>query len=387
MIRRPPDQKKDYRLFLIAILCGSFACALVDAVFNNFLNDRFAISSLQRTVLELPRETPGLIVMFVSALFFFACNRRLAMISQFIAAAGALLIGIASTGYTVMLAWLFIFSLGQHMFMPLHSAIGMELAKGGKTGKMLGQFQGAGNFAAIAGSFAVFLGFKYLGLSHSATFVGAAACFVLAGFILWGMEKGKPLPTSTRFRFRKEYRLFYILNVLHGTRKQIFITFAPWILVTVYNQPTQALATLFAIGGVIGIFFKPMLGRAIDRYGERAILAGEAIILVFVCLGYGYAKKFFPFDTALMIASTCFVVDQLLFSVGMARATYLKKIAVNPSEVTATLTTGVSIDHIFSITIALVGGFIWQSVGYEYFFVLGACIALTNLYFALKVRT
>ena len=56
----------------------------------------------------------------------------------------------------------------------------------------------------------------------------------------------------------------------------------------------------------------------------------EAVILVFICLGYGFARRLFSESTAIVVAWTCFVIDQLLMSVGMARATYLKKIAVQP---------------------------------------------------------
>jgi predicted MFS family arabinose efflux permease len=201
------------------------------------------------------------------------------------------------------------------------------------------------------------------------------------------MKKNKPVPLTSRFTFRKEYKLYYILTILYGTRKQIFLTFAPWILVTVFLQPTQAIATLLTIGGVIGIVFKPLLGRAIDQYGERTIIAGEAVALIVVCLGYGFSRKLFPVTVALIIASACYVVDQLLMSVSMARATYLKKIARDPQEVTSTLTAATSIDHVFSISIALLGGIIWKTVGYEYIFLLGAVIALINLFFALRIQT
>jgi nitrate/nitrite transporter NarK len=162
-----------------------------------------------------------------------------------------------------------------------------------------------------------------------------------------------------RFQVRREYRLFYWLNVLYGTRKQIFLTFAPWVLVTVFQQKTQVLATLLTIGGIIGIFFRPMLGKAIDKLGERFILASEAVILIFVCLGYGFARNIFPEETALFIVFACYIVDQVVIAVTIARATYMQKIAVAPEDVSQTLTMGVSIDHIFSIFIAVLGGVVW----------------------------
>ena len=55
--------------------------------------------------------------------------------------------------------------MGQHLFMPLASTIGMELARAGQDGRRLGQINSIRNLAAILGSFSVVLGFKYLGFT------------------------------------------------------------------------------------------------------------------------------------------------------------------------------------------------------------------------------
>jgi predicted MFS family arabinose efflux permease len=112
----------------------------------------------------------------------------------------------------------------------------------------------------------------------------------------------------------------------------------------------------------------------------------EAAVLVFVCIGYGFAKMIFDGETAFHIAAACFILDQMLISVGMARATYLKKIALKPEDVSQTLTMGVTIDHVFSISIALVSGLIWNSLGYQYVFLLGALISVINLFSASRIR-
>ena len=286
-----------------------------------------------------------------------------------------------------MLIWLFIFSIGQHLFIPLNQSIGMDLSVKGQEGRRLGQFSAVANLAMILGSFAIFLGFKFFHftfqLSYSIAFLG----FLMVAGFFYMMQKDQPYAARTKFQLRKEYRLFYWLNILYGTRKQIFLTFAPWVLVTVFRQKTQMLATLLTLGGVIGVFFKPLLGRAIDKLGERFILTSEAVFLVFVCLGYGYSRELFSESAALIITSACFIADQLLLSVGMARATYLQKIAVRPEDVTQTLTMGVTIDHIFSISVALLGGFIWVACGYQFVFLLGAAIAVLNFFSAWRVKT
>jgi predicted MFS family arabinose efflux permease len=187
-------------------------------------------------------------------------------------------------------------------------------------------------------------------------------------------------------KLHKEYRLFYLLNVLSGSRKQIFITFAPWVIVTIFNQPTQTIATLMTIGGIIGILFQPFLGRMIDRLGERFVLAAEAVLLVGVCLGYGFSRFVLPVNVAFIAVCVFYLFDQMLFSVGMARSMYIKKIALQPADVQAALTAGVTIDHIFSITVALVGGVIWNVFGFQYVFLLGVFIAILNFFAVLQIR-
>jgi len=378
---------RDFQLFIAATFVFGFSQSIVDSTFNNFLNETFLISNLQRGLLEFPRELPGLLVVFVSAILFFLCSRRQAFLANILCAIGILFIGFYSPTFSIMLIWLFIFSVGQHLFLPLNQSIGMELATEGKTGKRLGQFSAVANVAMIIGSFAIFIGFKFFNLDFKMSYVVAFLGFFTVATLIFLMKKDEPVSARMKFQLRKEYKLYYWLSILYGTRKQIFLTFAPWVLVTVFKQKTQVLATLLAVGGVIGIFFKPMLGKAIDKLGERVILTSEAVMLVFVCIGYGFAREIFTETAAMFIAFTCYILDQLLMSVGMARATYLQKIAVNPEDVTQTLTMGVSIDHIFSIGIAVSGGFIWLKLGYQYVFLLGAIIAVINFFSALRVKT
>lgn len=358
---------------------------MVDAVLNNYLSETFRLGNLQRSVLEGPRELPGLLVMFVSAGLFFLCSRRLGVLAMALAALGLVLIGTASISFFLMLCWLFIYSLGQHIFIPLNSSIGMELAREGKTGKRLGQLNAVRNLFIILGSFFVVIGFRFLRFNFTTSFLIAATGFGIAAMLLYCMKKNKPQPAVVHLKLHRAYRLYYWLCVLFGMRKQIFLTFAPWVLVTVYQQPTQTIALLLTIGGIAGIVFQPLLGHLIDTYGEKFVLAGESFVLICVCLLYGFAGTLFSPGTAFIIVASCYIADQLLMSVGMARATYLKKIALDDSHVNAALFAATSIDHVFSITTALVSGIIWNAWGYQYVFAVGAAIAFVNLLSTLKI--
>jgi predicted MFS family arabinose efflux permease len=384
--RRLSNMSRELRYFAVASFTMGVAYSLIDSTLNNYLNERFTLSGFQRSFLEFPRELPGFLCVFITALLWFLCSRRLGVVSMLLGAAGALLIGFVSPTYGILVMCLFIYSLGQHIFMPAASTIGMELAKEGQTGQRLGQLNSLRNLASIFGSFLVFMGFKYLGFTFQHTFALAAGGFVIAAVLMFAMKPDQPKPSASFLKLHKEYRLYYVLAVLYGSRKQLFITFAPWVLVTIFQQPTQVLATLLMIGGVIGILFQPLLGWMIDRLGERFVLVSEAVLLVVVCAGYGFSKFLFPQGIAFLIVCACFLLDQMLMSVNMARATFMKKIARQAADIQPALTAGVTIDHVFSISVALLGGWIWNTFGFQYVFLLGAGIALINLFAALQIR-
>lgn len=272
---------RDLKLFVTASLVVGLAYSMFDSTFNNFLNERFALSGFQRSFLEFPRELPGVLVVFVSAIFSFLASRRLSVLAMLMGLAGVVLIGFASSSYVVMVVWLFLYSMGQHLYMPIASGIGMELAREGKTGQRLGQLNAIRNLAAILGSFTIVLGFRYLHMTFQTTYLLAAIGLLITAALLFLMKPGAPQASRLFLQLHPQYRLYYLLAVLAGTRKQIFITFAPWVLVTIFNQPTQIMATLFTIGGIIGIMFQPFLGWAIDRFGEKLVLEPR---LSFWCL-------------------------------------------------------------------------------------------------------
>ena len=377
---------RELLLFLVASFAVGMAGSLVDSSLNNFLNDTFTLNGFQRSFLEFPREFPGVIVLFVSAALWFLGSRRLGGFAMLLAALGIFLIGFSSSSYLLTVVFLFIYSNGNHLFMPVATTVGMELAANGRTGRRLGQLNAIRNLAVIAGSFIVFIGFKYLRFTYQHSFTIAAFVFILAAVLMFMMKPERSAPPRSFLKLRREYSLFYSLAILSGSRKQIFITFAPWVIVTIFNKPVQTIATLVTIGGVIGILFQPLLGKAIDRFGERLILTSEAVALVFVCIGYGFSRSVLPENIAFIVVCVCYLLDQMLFSVGMARSTYIKKIALDSTDIQPALSASISIDHVFSISVALLGGLIWNRFGFQYVFLLGVLIAAINFFVARQIK-
>jgi hypothetical protein len=70
----------------------------------------------------------------------------------------------------------------------------------------------------------------------------------------------------------------------------------------------------------------------------------------------------------------------------MASNIYVQRIASNQEEITATLSTGISVNHIISIFIALMGGWIWKVTGIEVLFSLSAFLGLLNSVYAATIK-
>ncbi len=207
LLSRIKQSSRELLIFVVAALALSMAFSMVDSTFNNFLNEKFALTGFQRSFLEFPRELPGFLVVFVSAAFWFLSSRRLGVVAMILGAVGAALIGFASSSYGVMIIWLFIFSLGNHLYMPIASTIGMELAREGQDGRRLGQLNSIRNVAVIMGSFVVAVGFKYFGFTFQHTFAISAALLVVAAVLFFSMTP-EPIAEKRGFlQLRKEYQL------------------------------------------------------------------------------------------------------------------------------------------------------------------------------------
>jgi hypothetical protein len=208
-------------------------------------------------------------------------------------------------------------------------------------------------------------------------FLCAAALGCVAGIVYAFMHIPHLREPRPRLVFRMKYRLYYVLELLAGARKQIFLTFGPWVLIKVYDQPADGMARLLMTAAIIGIVFKPVAGIMLDRFGERAVMIADGLVLTVVCIGYGYALRLTgSHEHARTLACACFVADNLLFALGSARAVYLSRSTDTSQELTSTLAMGVSINHVVSMTIPAVAGAIWTGFGYENVFLGAAFLAL-----------
>ena len=190
-----------------------------------------------------------------------------------------------------------------------------------------------------------------------------------------------------RFYFHKKYTKYYMLEMFYGARKQVFLTFGPYVLILFYGANAATISLLFAISAVACFFASPIVGRIIDRVGYKAVMVADTLILVVVCFFYGFAHHLFSMKAAFIICCVNYVLDSVISLASMASNLYVKDLSDNANEVKATISTGVSINHVITIFIALFGGWIWQSMGIELLFIASAVLGLCNSAYAATIKT
>lgn len=385
--------RREYKLLLLSWLFFGLTSGIYDPIFNNYLSEVFHVSAKVRGFLELPREFPGFMVALISGLLMFMADVRIFAMAISLVAVGLLGQSFSNWGGQPHMTWMIgsmlIWSVGTHLYLPLSSSVSVNLSPKENVGRSLGLLNGVNTAAYIVGLALVYVVMDRLHFDYNTMFRLGMVCALIAAVCVFLIKVNgglKPERSKLHLVFRKEYSLFYWLSVLYGARKQVFLTFAPWVLIKIYGQKETTFVVLLLIASFIGIVFKPWLGRMIDKVGERPILMGEAFSLILICLGYGFAGYLGLGKYAIYLVYICFIIDQVLFAVSMARTTYLHKRLVCESDLTPTLSLGVSIDHIVSMSIPALGGLLWEHFGFETIFVLAAVIASLNLWVANKVK-
>ena len=381
---------RDLRLFMLANVFMGLGACVNSAILNNYLKEGFNLDVAARTFLEFPRELPGFLASLFLAFLALMGEVRIAMAANLLVAAGCLALGFIPASYPFLIGALFLYSLGQHLYMPLSSSIGMSFAREGGEGAVLGRIGAVNTAAVLAGTLVLVAVFQWIGVSYRAAYTAAAGFYFTSAvaFLLMDPRRGEHRPV--RFVVRREYGRYYLLALIYGARKQLFITFAPWMLVDFFRAPVTTMTFLGFCVAALSIGVQPLVGRMTDRFGARAVLAGESMLVVGLCLAYAFVSTLLPAGPAFVVVAACYVVDQCASAVTMTRAVYAKSIVRDPRDLAATLTLDVSLDHAVTMFFPALGGILWRTggtLGYRYVFLGGALVAALNFFVTRGIRT
>jgi predicted MFS family arabinose efflux permease len=380
--------RSDLKRALVATVFFGAASGIFLSTLNNYLLEVHHLSAEGRGWLEFPRELPGFMIVFVSgAMLTVFRETQMAAAAMLLTALGAIGLGFLAPTTAALVVFIVIWSLGDHIIFAVEGPVGLKLAHGGKEGRRLGQFGGARNLGTILGVGTVFVLAKMLGDRFGLFYAIAAASALAAGVLYAGLKIGRGDPPSRRLVFKKRYGLFYVISALFGIRKQIFIVFGAWVLVEIHSVPVSTIALLYFVAATLGVIVRPLLGDVIDWLGERTVLAVDEVLLLAICLTYAFASDLLPQPLDLWALYAAYVFDVTLFALRIARTTYLKKIAEDPTDITPTISAGITIDHAVAMSLPVLSGYIWEGFGFRYVFLLAASVAIAGFFICLRIRT
>ena len=380
---------ESYTILLISVLITGLSYGLYKGMLDNFLAEVVQMGEMDRGITEFFRELPGILLVFILAAFY-----MLSAESLYKAGAVIMLVGMGMHALlppTKVLATLAIcmYSLGEHIQLGMKNTLTLGYAKPERGGAALGVQSSVMQIGTLAGYVVIVAAFSVLtGADTYTTFflvaAGLAAVSMIFSLRLTG--KSKTDENKRRFYFHKKYRKYYMLEMFYGARKQVFFTFGPYVLILFYGANAAMISLLFAVSGVACFFASPLVGRIIDKLGYKVVMVADTLILVVVCFFYGFAHHLFPKDIAFIVCCVNYVLDAVISLASMASNVYVQDLADNPEEVKATISTGVSINHVITIFIALFGGWIWEALGIEMLFIVSAALGLCNSAYAATVK-
>lgn len=394
--------KKEMLIYMMLIAVVAIGAGLGDSILNNFYKDAYNINAVQRAFIEFPRELPGVVCVFMIAALSFLGDIKLAVIAQILACLGIMALGIFTPSFGIMCIILFVYSLGVHLFMPLSDSIGMALAEPDKIGQRVGQYGSLKTTIAFMTGIFVFIGFRTGFLSFKTNlrmaFIISAIAYVVAiilAITLVKLTKDKHINIKSRKKnlvFKKEYKYYYMLTILHGVQKQVAYVFGSWVIIDLLLKGTDVMSVLVIVSSFLSIFFFKLVGKWMDQKGIQFVMYLDALSFIVIYVIYGLVVWYITATSTsittihILIIYSLFILDRLSMNVGVVKSVYLRNVATDKSDVTSVLSTGVSLDHIVSILAAQVSGIVWTMYGPHWVFFMAAFFSLGNLFVAYKIK-
>jgi MFS family permease len=369
--------RNDSRLLTIAVLNFSLflGFSLWGALFNNFAVEDMGADAWHIGIIQGLREIPGLLGILSAVLALYIAEIRLTGIMVVILGLGLVWTSHVHSILTFVLATM-VMSTGFHYYQTAKQSVVLKVTSKAEAPKILGSLA---SMESVAGVFIVALIFLTTKgpiravelLSYRQLYLGIGILVIVVG--VWGIFRHRGTrreKINSKMRFQRRYLLYYILTFLAGSRRQIFTTFAMFLLVARHGTSVQTAALLIFTNNMITSYTNHLAGRLIIRFGERSMLTMEYVSMIAIFAGYAFVQS------AHMLYAF-YVLDGIFFGLGIGISTYFQKVAL-PEDITANVGMGMTVNHISAVAIPLIGGLLW-SLGHQATFLMGSGMAVLSL--------
>jgi predicted MFS family arabinose efflux permease len=267
-------------------------------------------------------------------------------------------------------------SFGFHYFEPANTSQLLAISNTNDLGKSQGRLQSYESMAGLLGAGLILFLTLFFDFRMTFYLIGAAVT-AIGLYLILALPANRGKTERRRIRIKRKYWLYYTLSLIRGCRRHVFTTFAIFLLVKNHGLDITIISIIMLANNFITIFTNRLMGHMSDRIGERTILVGCSLILVFIFSGYAFV-------TFLPLLILFYLVDNILFGSSIALRSYLGKIST-PEDLTSCLSFGMTANHVTAIFIPVLGGMAWSMFGYKATFIAGAAIVFIDMLFAVKV--
>ncbi len=346
-------------------------------LFNNFAVERAGFGGFEVGLVQAVREIPGFLALLVVWVLLVLPEHRLAALSIAVLGLGVAITGLLPSFWGLVFTTL-VMSFGFHYYETVNMSLTLQYFDKGTAPLVFGRLRSVTGVSNIA------VGLTVLAASRAMDYAGIYA--ILGGVVavagLWACaqdpsHRGAP-PQRRKMVLRRRYWLYYLLTFLAGARRQVFLAFAIFLLVKKFGMGVGEITGLFILNNTINVVANPLIGRAINRFGERALLSIEYATVTAVFCVYAFS------DSKALVACL-YVLDQLVINFAMCVGTYFQKVG-DPQDIAPTMAVGFTINHIAAVVIPVIGGALWLWDA-RLVFLGGAALSLCSLVAAQFIKT
>jgi predicted MFS family arabinose efflux permease len=361
-----------YIFLLVLVIASTAAFQGWRTLLNNFAVEVAGLDGLSMGVVQSVREIPGFLALLAIYMILFISEHRLAALSVVVLGLGVSLVGVLpSLGGLVSTTLLM--SFGFHYYETMNQSLTLQYFDKLEAPTVMARLRSITALTNITVGAIIYFLAKAMGYAELFALLGGVA--VAAG--LWGLTRDPSRtdlpPQVKKMTFRSRYWLYYALTFLSGARRQIFTVFAVFLLVTKFGYTIQQVTILFVCNNIINYFANPIIGRSINRFGERAVLTVEYTALTVIFLGYAFTESS-------LLAAALYILDNIVFNFAKAIKTFYQKIA-DPQDIASGMAVGFTINHIAAVVIPVTGGLIWMA-DYKLVFLVAAGLSVASLVLA-----
>jgi len=364
------DTKRGMYLFLLVLAaCSAMAFQGWRTLLNNFAVDVGGLSGLDMGIVQSVREVPGFLALLAIYVILIVREHRLAALSVIVLGLGVSLAGVMPTTAGLVFTTL-LMSFGFHFYETMNQSLTLQYFSHTEAPMVMARLRSVTALANILVGGVIYV--LALRLGYEAMFALLGGVAVACG--LWALTRDPSSPDvpvqRKKLIFRRRYWLYYALTFMSGARRQIFVAFAVYLLVSKFGYTVQQVTMLFVLNNVVNYFANPLIGRSVNRFGERAVLTVEYLVLTLVFLGYAYTES-------ALLAGFLYVADNIVFNFAMGIKTFYQKIA-DPRDIASGMAVGFTINHIAAVFVPFLGGLAWMA-DYRSVFLGAVALSLASL--------